>query len=173
MGMTVETTTLRYEIEIRRTPHARFFAAAETLTRVKQKNPDAGSFEPLSLVSLMAGDSIGIGEVENTKCGETWVWVKVEGGYIRFVSDILANMPSLPSSFPVKMLFKLTKSAPGYKVFNLALKFIVKDKRHTLRTMAAEMEQRPPTMVVPGHGPPLWDADIAEKTQKLIADAVG
>ena len=71
-------------------PSARFFAAPETVLRVRQKNPGAGAFEPISLVPLVAGPRIGIGEVENTKCGETWVWVAVDGGHIWFVSDMLA-----------------------------------------------------------------------------------
>jgi hypothetical protein len=153
-------------------PKARFFAAPETVMRVRAKNPDAGDFEPLSLVPLMAGPRIGVGEVENTKCGETWVWVEVDGGCIWFVSDILANMPKLPRNPMAWLAFKLTGSAPGYRVFNLAMKFMVKDKPGMLRTLAAEMAAHPPTLVVPGHGAPLADEDIAAKTQALIAAAL-
>lgn len=154
-------------------PKARFFAAPETVLRVRKKNPEAGPFEPISLVPLMAGPRIGIGEVENTKCGETWVWVEVDGGHIWFVSDMLANIPKLPPNPIAKLLFWATKSAPGYRVFGMAMTFMVKDKRATLRALAAEMKQRPPSIVVPAHGVPLEGADIAEKTQALLAAAIG
>lgn len=153
-------------------PKARFFAAPETVIRVRAKNPDAGEFEPISLVPLIAGPRIGIGEVENTKCGETWVWVEVAGGHIWFVSDILANIPKLPSNPLAWMAFKATGSAPGYRVFNLAMKFMVKDKAGTLRTLADEMKKHPPSIVVPAHGPPLAGDDIADRTQALIAAAL-
>ena len=130
-------------------PAARIFAAPETVLRVRKKNPKAGTFEPLSLVSLMTGPRIGVGEVENTKCGETWVWVEVQCGHIWFVSDMLANIPKLPSHPVGKLLFWLTKSAPGYRVFHMAMTFMVKDKRGTLRALSDEMKQRPPTVVVP------------------------
>ena len=154
-------------------PSARFFAAPETVLRVRQKNPGAGAFEPISLVPLVAGPRIGIGEVENTKCGETWVWVQVDSGHIWFVSDILANIPKLPSNPVAKLLFWLSKSAPGYRVFHLAMRFMVKDKRATLRALSDEMKQRPPSMVVPAHGVPLEGADVAEKTQALLAANMG
>ena len=154
-------------------PSARFFAALETVMRVRAKNPDAGPFEPISLVSLIAGPCIGIGEVEDTNCGETWVWVEVDGGHIWFVSDMLANLPKRPSNPVGKLLFWLTKSAPGYKIFHLGLKFIVKDKRATLRALAAEMTQRPPTVVVPAHGQPLEGSDVAEKTDAVLVANMG
>lgn len=153
-------------------PAARIFAAPETVLRVRKKNPEAGPFEPLSLVSLMTGPRIGVGEVENTKCGETWVWVEVQGGHIWFVSDMLANIPKLPSHPVGKLLFWLTKSAPGYRVFHMAMTFMVKDKRGTLRALSDEMKQRPPTVVVPAHGLPVEGPDVAEKTQAVLAAAL-
>lgn len=154
-------------------PKARFFAAPETVVRVRDKNPDAGDFEPLSLVALMTGPRIGVREVENTKCGETWAWVEVESGCIWFVSDMLANIPKLPSNPFAKLAFWLTGSAPGFKVFHLALRFMVKDKRSALRAMADEMQHHPPTVVVPAHGPPVTGDGVAEKTLAVIASALG
>lgn len=151
-------------------PAARFFAAPETVSRIRTKNPSAaGDFAPLSSLAAIVGPDIGIGEVSNTKCGETWVWVKVASGHIWFVSDMLANIPGLPSNPIAKLLFRLTNSAPGYRVFSLAMTFVVKDKRATLRALAEALGSRPPTIVVPSHGAPLTDADVADRTQALIA----
>ena len=161
------------QIEFRtRFPKARCFAAPETIHRIRDKNPDVGDFEGINMLPLIAGENIGIGEVENTKCGETWVWVKGAGGTVWFVSDILANMPSLPKKIMPWLLFKFTKSAPGYRPFNLALKFIVKDPQAVLRSLKAEMEKHPPTVVVPGHGPLVTGDDVAERTDAMLAAAL-
>ena len=109
----------------------------------------------------------------NTKCGESWIRARVAGGHVWFTSDILANMPSLPKAFPIKQLFKWTGSAPGYKVFGLALKFTVKDKRAVLGTMRDQMTAAPPTIVIPGHGALLTEASVAADTDALLAGALG
>lgn len=155
-----------------RFPRARYFAAAETVKRIRSKNPSAGELEPLNLLLPLVGPNVWVGEVPNTKCGETWVWVKTATGYVWFVSDMLANIPELPSNPIARLVFKLSKSAPGYRVFSLALTFMVKDKKATLRTMADEMRSHPPSIVVPAHGAPLTDPDIAARTQALIAEYV-
>ncbi|MCK6546660.1 hypothetical protein L6R52_12490 [Myxococcota bacterium] len=151
-------------------PRARFYAAPESVKRIRSKNASAGEFEPLSQLTPIVGPDIGLGEVPNTKCGETWVWVKTSTGHVWFVSDMLANIPSLPSNPIAALIFKLTKSAPGYRVFSLALTFMVKDKKATLRAVADEMRRHPPSTVVPAHGAPLSDPDIAARTQSLLAE---
>lgn len=152
-----------------RFPKARCFAAAETAQRIRKKNQQAGDFESLALLQALAGPKLGVGEVQNTKCGETWLWVETARGHVWFVSDILANIPKLPGNPLIKFLFWSTNSAPGYKVFHLALRFIVKDKKATLRALAEEMQRRPPITVVPSHGPALTGADVARDTQALLA----
>lgn len=152
-----------------RYPKARCFAAPETAQRVRKKNPQAGDFESLASLQALAGPKLGVGEVQNTKCGETWLWAETPSGYVWFVSDILANMPRLPGNPLIKFLFWSTNSAPGYKVFHLALRFIVKDKKAALRALAQEMQRRPPAVVVPSHGPALTGANVAQDTQALIA----
>lgn len=152
-----------------RYPKALCFASKESAARIRTKNQSAGQFDPLGSLLEMTGPGVGIREVENTKCGETWVWAQVKGGYIWFVSDTLANLPRLPTSFIPKLLFRFTKSAPGYRVFNLALQFLVKDKKATLRALSEAMKLHPPIAVIPSHGPPLVNDDIAATTQLVIA----
>ena len=155
-----------------RFPDARFFAAPETIHRIDEKNPDAGSFEGINMLPLIVGEDIGVHEVADTKCGETWVWVRTGRGYVYFVSDILANMDKVPALIP-RLLFKFTKSAPGYRPFNLAMKFIVKDKAAVLRTLQAEMADKPPSVVVPGHGKILDEPGLADRTNAMISEALG
>lgn len=155
-----------------RYPNARFFAPAEAIKRIKKKNADAGDFEPLSALVGTTGDDVGIHDVDNTKCGESWVWARTANGSAWYVSDVLANIPGLPKPLIPKLLFKLTGSAPGYRVFNLALKFIVKDKKAVLRALLADMEKLPPTVVVPAHGPLLDQASVAADTREVLQAAL-
>ncbi len=86
-------------------------------------------------------------------------------------TDLLANM-TLPSNFIVSRLFKWTKSAPGYRVFGLAARFILKDRRATFRAMLADIEAHPPTIMVPAHGAIVSRESCASETTAMVQAAV-
>lgn len=154
-----------------RYPGARFFAPEAAIPRIRKRNLEAPELTPLRELLPLLGPDVGVHEVADTKCGEMWCWSRISGGSAWYLSDILANMQGLPSNFLLKWLFKLSGSAPGYRVFNLALKFTVKDKRAVLRALAAAMKEVPPTIVVPAHGPVLRGDGLAGETQELLAAA--
>lgn len=153
-------------------PEARVFAALGAAARIAKKSTNAGELEPLSALQPLLGDDVAIVETPASKCGETWAWAKIEGGYAWYASDILANM-ELPPKFMVRMLFKLTKSAPGYRVFHLAHKFIAKDKRAVLQAMLDDVRKHPPTVMVPAHGEILDAASTAKDTEQLLVAETG
>jgi glyoxylase-like metal-dependent hydrolase (beta-lactamase superfamily II) len=155
-----------------RFPKARVFAPSQAFARIARRNKKAGEFESFDALQPLLGPDVVVAEGPSTKCGESWCCVRGENGYIWFVSDILANMPKLPSNFIVRQIFKWTGSGPGYRLFNLALKFIVADKKHFLRTLLAAMEERPPAVVVPAHGDILQHANLAAETKALLASAL-
>lgn len=154
-----------------RYPTARFFAPSDAFARIRKQNPKAPNYEPLAALKALLGPNVGVGEASSTKCGESWAWAKIAGGHAWFVSDMLANMERLPSNFVVRQLFKWSGSAPGYKPFNLGMKFILKDKRAVLKTLAREMNAHPPTVVIPSHGALLAHEGLAAETQRLLASA--
>lgn len=153
-------------------PAARVYASKQTAARVAKQNPKAGAFDDLDELAAKTGPDVGFVVVPDTKAGETWVWAKTDLGYVWFVSDTLANIPRLPPNPFVKLLFWVTKSAPGFRVFHLALGFLVRDKKATLRRFADALAERPPAIVVPGHGPPITGADAAERTREVVAAAL-
>lgn len=152
-------------------PKARFFAASGAKTRIDKKSRDAGDLEPLGGLEALLADDVTIVETPQSKCGETWAHVKLEGGYAWYVSDILANLEQLPSNFMVRQLFKWTKSAPGYRLFNLAHKFIFKDKKVALRAMLEDIRKFPPRIVVPAHGAMVTSDSVAADTEQLLVAA--
>lgn len=156
-----------------RFPEARCFAAPKAAARIEKKSKVAGEFEPLEALHPMLGDDAAVCEACSTKCGELWVRVKLADGYAWYTSDVLANMASLPSGFVPRLLFKWTKSAPGYRVLNLAAKFILDDKKAVLRQMLQDANEHPPTVVVPAHGEILCGSDVAARTQQVLTEAIG
>lgn len=151
-------------------PKARCFAAPGAAARIAKKSKDAGPLEPLAALQPLLGHDLAVVEAPKSKCGETWAWAKIAGGHAWYASDILANM-ALPSNFLIRTLFKLSKSAPGYKVFNLATKLILADRKLALGQMLDEVRKHPPTVMVPAHGDLLEGASLAADTEALLVAA--
>ncbi|MFT6399553.1 MAG: hypothetical protein ACJAYU_004320 [Bradymonadia bacterium] len=153
-----------------RFPEARFFAPPEAAVRIANKCPEVGSFEPLSALQPLLGDNLGVREAPATRIGETWAWAKTDKGNIWYASDVLANMPTLPSHFVFKRIFKWTGSAPGFRIFGLAMKFVAKDKKKMLAQFSKDIEAAPPTIVVPAHGDIVDRDTVAQETRDLLAN---
>jgi len=156
----------------KRFPKARFFAPEKATTRIGKKNREAGEFESMEKLMPLLGPDVGIRDFEGTKCGETAAWAKTATGYAWFASDLLANLPALPNSFPLRMLFKLTKSAPGFRVFNLAVKFIIKDRKGVFAQFLKDLKSHPPSVIVPAHGAPIASDNVAEEAYALVASRI-
>ncbi|MBP6632754.1 MAG: hypothetical protein KA297_25250 [Kofleriaceae bacterium] len=154
-----------------RFPAARCFAPAAAIARIHKKNPGAGAFEPLAALADLTGPDVGFREVPDSKAGESWFWARVAGGHAWYPSDVLANMPTLPP-FPVSLLFKWTGSAPGFRVFGLALKMLVRDKPATLRLLRDDLDAHPPTIIVPAHGDVLTRPGLAAEARALLDAAL-
>lgn len=154
-------------------PAARCFAAAGAKTRIAKRSRDAGEFEPLSALRPLLAEGVAIVETPSSKCGETWARAKIEGGHAWYGSDIFANMTTLPPNFVIRQLFKWTKSAPGYRLFNLAHKIVLKDRKATLRAVLEDVREHPPRVMVPAHGEIASSASLAAETEQLLVAATG
>jgi hypothetical protein len=152
-------------------PRARCFAAPGARDRIKKKSKDAGELELLSALQPLLGDRVAVIEAPASKGGETWAWAKIAGGHAWYASDVLVNMSALPSSFVVRTLFKWTNSAPGYKVFGLATKFLLSNKKLALAQMLEDVRKHPPTVMVPAHGTILTSGSVGAETEQLLAAA--
>ncbi|MCA9583412.1 MAG: hypothetical protein KC416_16545 [Myxococcales bacterium] len=152
-----------------RYPKARFFADPLAQARIAKKSPDSLPLENPDDLATMTGPNIKVTNAPATKCGETWAWAKGTRGYVWFTGDILANFPSLPGNFFVRSFFRLTGTKEGYGIFHTAMKFIVDDKDRVLRELRQDMKEHPPSVVVPGHGPLLDDADLPARSDALFA----
>jgi hypothetical protein len=155
-----------------RFPDARCFAPPEAATQIGKKNPAAGDLEPIAGLSEMLGGNVHFREVTATRGGETLVWVKLASGYAWFASDMICNWDSFSGNFLIGWLWKLSKSGPGFKLFNLAIMANMKDKKQALSQFLEDVKAHPPTVLVPSHGAVLSHDGLAEETEQLISAAL-
>jgi glyoxylase-like metal-dependent hydrolase (beta-lactamase superfamily II) len=101
------------------------------------------------------------------KTGETILSVASKSGPVWYVGDLLANIQRTPRP-PVGWLFSLTGSAPGFRLFKLAVWLLVKDKKALREWMLTGLEKHPPAVVVPAHGPVVEASDVAEQAKVQI-----
>lgn len=155
-----------------RCPAARAFAPAAAMSRIRKKNPEAGSFEPLEALQALIAEDVSIHEVVPSKCGELWAWAKTADGYLWFASDLLANFPELPDHPIMKHVFKWTRNAPGLRLFTLAMLLTVKKKQSLLRRLRDDLRAHPPQLIVPGHGDLLQGDDLPQRVEALLSAAI-
>jgi glyoxylase-like metal-dependent hydrolase (beta-lactamase superfamily II) len=171
----------------KRFPDARVYAPTLARARIAKKNHEAGELNPLSELLPQLGEDVVIREAPHTRSGEIWAFFKCDVGYVWFVSDILVNIEPLPQALIPRLIFKLSGSGPGYRVFHAALALMIKDKKAMLRALLADAEAHPPAVVVPAHGAPVGDgapgsrvaaasgtppAQVAERTLSLLRGAL-
>ena len=73
-------------------------------------------------------------------------------GLLWYVTDIILNLPRLPSHPLFAALFKLTDSAPGLRINRIAPLFMVRDRPALWQWLAAEARRDTPRWLVPAHG---------------------
>jgi glyoxylase-like metal-dependent hydrolase (beta-lactamase superfamily II) len=123
------------------------------------------SFRPLTELALPA--SVTWEDPPGYKTGETILSVATTRGSVWYTGDLLVNIPRLPPP-PAKWLFTMTDSAPGFRLFRLAVWFMVKDKRKLKSWALARVDKHPPAVVVPAHGPAVEAPDLPGQTRKQL-----
>jgi hypothetical protein len=96
------------------------------------------------------------------------VRVKSEKGALLYASDFIANIQQLPNNFLFRLVFKLTDSGPGLKVFNLFFRFFVKDRGAARDFLIREIESSAPTTLVPAHGEIVTRNDLAPTLVSML-----
>jgi glyoxylase-like metal-dependent hydrolase (beta-lactamase superfamily II) len=148
----------------------------------RERFPEAESYAPLGSIARLAKQSPGIpyrplrelSVPPHVHCddapgfkGETIVRVGTTRGPVWYSGDLLVNMQGLPPP-PVRWLFTATDSAPGFKLFRLAVWLLVKDKKTVRAWTLARLAETPPAVVVPAHGPAFEAGDVAAAARAQI-----
>ena len=145
-------------------PDAVSYAPAGAIPKLTKKCPDV-AWKPLG--DLAQPEHVRCEDPPGTRSGETIVTVKTANGSVWYVGDLLANFEKLPPA-PVKWLFSLTGSGPGFKLFKLAAMVLVKDNKRLRAWMLERMNDTAPSVVVPAHGKPVDVSDVADQMKTQV-----
>ncbi|AKF04970.1 hypothetical protein DB32_002119 [Sandaracinus amylolyticus] len=147
-----------------RFPDATSHCPSAAITTLAKKAPGV-PWRPLS--DLASGAGARFHEPPGFKTGETIVQVDTKRGAVWWSGDLLANIQRMPGP-PIRWLFSLTDSAPGFRLFKLAVWTLVKDRAAVRDALLRELDAHPPAIVVPAHGPPVDTADVAERARAQL-----
>lgn len=150
-----------------RFPEAAIFAPVQSIARVERQSKLRG-IRPLAEAASITGSRLELTDMPHYKTGEVLVRVATERGLVWYVTDIIMNLPVLPSNPVFKLLFKLSGSGPGLKRNNIAPLFMVRDKAALKRWLAAEFEKAPPSWLIPTHGDIVECASNQDAVRKLF-----
>lgn len=134
-----------------RFPEAEIFAPAQSVTRVERKTNLHG-IRSLADIGAIAGPDLELVDMPFYKTGEVLVRATTARGRAWYVTDIVFNMPELPSNIVAKAIFGLSRSAPGLRMNNIAPVFMVRDKKALKQWLAAELERDAPQWIIAAHG---------------------
>jgi|HubBroStandDraft_6_1064221.scaffolds.fasta_scaffold391542_2 hypothetical protein len=152
----------------KRFPEARSFAPAQGLKRLAKKMPDA-RFEPLEALAPLLGDRATVVDPPGFKVGNAFATVRGKSGTYWYPSDLLSNIPTMPSGIVFRTLLSMTNSGPGYRLFRPSVWLQVKDKPVLRKWVDDELAKAAPVAVVPAHGPPVAGSDLVASTKALMA----
>jgi len=140
-------------------PAAITYATQKARERILKRCKAPGQLASIEQLTPMLGDKVSVVAADGCKIGDVLVRVQTERGVLLYAGDFIANLPSLPNNFLFRLMFKLTDSGPGLKVFRIFFKFFAADKAALRDFLIREIESRPPAILVPGHG------DIVERPE--------
>jgi hypothetical protein len=135
----------------KRHPQAELFAPAQSIARVERRSGLRG-VAPIADSRTICGPRVALVEVPHYKTGEMLGRIESARGLVWYVTDIIFNMRVLPSHPLMRLVFRLTRSAPGLRLNNIAPVFLVKDKTALRHWLAAEATTHPPRWIIPAHG---------------------
>jgi hypothetical protein len=147
-------------------PEAKGFAPTGAIARLTKKSTFA--YEPLESAAPLLGDTASL--VEPTGfVGNAFAFVRAKNATYWYTSDLLSNIPVMPTNLIFKMLMSMTDSAPGYRLFRPAVWLQVKDKKGLTSWFDKSLADAPPTTMIPGHGLPVQMPDLVGATRALVA----
>lgn len=134
-----------------RFPDARVFAPAQSIARVERKLKLHG-IEPLADAANLVGDTLQLVDLPYYRTGEALVRIDTGRGRVWYLTDLILNLRELPANAVVKILFRLSGSAPGLKFNNVAGLFMIRNRAAPHQWLAEEFRKAPPDWLIPAHG---------------------
>jgi hypothetical protein len=150
-----------------RYPDVPIFAPPQSIARLEKQSKLTG-IRPLAEAASLIGDRVQLVDMPHYKTGEALVRWPIEGGWAWYLTDVAMNITvRLPGLFGV--LFRLTKSTPGFRRNAFAGAFMMKNKRSMYAWLGAEAEKTPPRLLVMCHGDHIRPTDPVAEVRAALA----
>lgn len=156
----------------KRFPKAICYATDAARARIAQKSKQPVAIQSLSQLLPKLSSKLEIVAADGCKVGDVLVRIHSDKGPLLFVGDFFANIQKLPWNPLFRLMFKLTKSGPGFRVFGIFFKFFASDKVALREFLIREIEAHPPTTMIPAHGAPVTQPDLAPTMVSMLRAAV-
>jgi hypothetical protein len=153
-------------------PSAVSYATTRARERILKKSKAPGQLEPIEQLKPLLGDKVSVVAAEGCKIGDVLVRVQTERGTLLYVGDFIANIPTMPKNPLAWLMFRLTNSGPGLKVFKIFFLFFSSDKKVLRDFLIREIEARPPAILVPGHGEVVERPELAPTLVSMLRAAI-
>jgi hypothetical protein len=101
------------------------------------------------------------------RTGDAFFRIRTAKGTVWYTGDLLTNIQRMPGP-PVRWLFTLSGSAPGFRLFRIGAWAFVKDKKALKAWVLAHLASDPPAVIVPAHGPAYTQGDVAAQAKAQI-----
>ena len=151
-----------------RFPAARVVADPRALPRLRRKFPE---LEIDDLAPLVAALPAGVRLLSpaSAKQGETWVSVETAAGAAWVVADAIVNETRLPGG-ALGLLMRALGFRAGLLTNPFFKRVFLGDRAAYRRWISAELARDRPVLLIPAHGAPLRDPDLASRL-RAISDA--
>jgi len=155
-----------------RFPKAVAYATDAARERIAQKTKQSVPLQPLSQLLPRLPSKVEIIAADGCKVGDVLVRIQSERGPLLYVGDFFANIPKLPWNPLFRLMFKLTKSAPGFRVFGIFFKFFSSDRAALRDFLIRQLQVSSPAIMIPAHGDPVARPDLGPTMISMLQSAI-
>jgi hypothetical protein len=152
---------------LRRWPGAQAYAGEQSLRRLNKKCSAGAVFKPLAQLPALPG-GIAIDNPPGMKNTDLVLRVGTAQGWVWYVNDLLMNMRELPRNPLARFMVGVAGMKKGLCAPRMARMLNVGDKKVVGNWLLAELDARPPAVVVFGHGDPLYGQDAGARLKSVI-----
>lgn len=146
---------------------AQAYAGEQSLRRLSRKCSAGAVFKPLSRLPALPG-GIYIDNPPGMKNTDLVLRVSSAQGWVWYINDLLMNMSELPRNPLARFMVGIAGMKKGLCAPRMARVLNVGDKKAVGNWLLAELDARPPAVVVFGHGDPLYGQDAGARLKSVI-----
>jgi hypothetical protein len=151
-----------------RFPLAISFAPNGAHLRLRKKTPGV-AYRPIEELAHQM-QSARVFLPEGMKSPDIMLQIPGDHGFVWWMGDQFSNSGVSDQIWPLRVFARFVGSGLGYRCNSKPELVYVQDRAAWLRSIRAELEERPPTIVVPAHGDALTE-DAGGRTGRAI-DAI-